>query len=288
MGNLISSFLHKYESIVSPPKPINSIPEVIIPRNRIFTNINHSKKGLIIGINYISNNIKNDDLNGCVNDLVNLKAFLKQRCFFSKGQIKTLENEQASKENIINEINNLVEYSNKNPQAELWFSYSGHGTSKHSFFEKDNKSEVICPSDYYKNGIIDDLWLQTNFIKKLNPKTKLFVLMDCCNSGSNMNLPYCYVNGEEQEREYNYDTESRLCTVLKISGCKDEQTSADYYDFSDGEYQGALTNSFLKVNHYDKLHENISSILDDLKQRNFIQRPVLAFSNKGDYNISLI
>ena len=108
MGNLISSFLHKYESIVSPPKPINSIPEVIIPRNRIFTNINHSKKGLIIGINYISNNIKNDDLNGCVNDLVNLKAFLKQRCFFSKGQIKTLENEQASKENIINEINNLV------------------------------------------------------------------------------------------------------------------------------------------------------------------------------------
>ena len=27
--------------------------------------------------------------------------------------------------------------------------------------------------------------------------------MDCCNSGTNMNLPYCYVNGEEQEREYN-------------------------------------------------------------------------------------
>jgi hypothetical protein len=288
MGNLISSFLHKYESIVSPPRPINNIPEVIIPRNRIFTNINHSKKGLIIGINYISNNTKNDDLNGCVNDLVKLKAFLKQRCFFSKGQIKTLENKEANKENIINEINNLVEYSNKHPQSELWFSYSGHGTSKHSFFEKDNKSEVICPCDYYKNGIIDDLWLQTNFIKKLNPKTKLFVLMDCCNSGSNMNLPYCYVNGEEQEREYNYDTESNLCTVLKISGCKDHQTSADYYDFSDGEYQGALTNSFLKVNHYDKIHENISSILDDLKERNFIQQPVLAFSNKGDYNISLI
>ena len=42
--------------------------------------------------------------------------------------------------------------------------------------------------------------------------------MDCCNSGTNMNLPYCYVNGEEQEREYNKDGE--LCTVLKLSGCR--------------------------------------------------------------------
>lgn len=286
MGNWISSLIYNYESIMTPVKP-NNIPEIIIPRNRIFTNINHCKKGLIIGINYTSNNKNNDDLKGCVNDLVNLKAFLKTRCFFSKGQIKTLENKEASKENIIKEIENLVLYSNINPQSELWFSYSGHGTSKHSFFEKDNKSEVICPSDYYKNGLIDDVWLQNNFIKKLHPKTKLFVLMDCCNSGTNMNLPYCYVNNKEQEREYNNDNQN-LCTVLKLSGCRDDQTSADYYDFSDDEYQGALTNSFLKLNHYNKFYENISSITNDLKDRNFTQRPVLAFSNKGDYEISLI
>lgn len=285
MGNWITTLIYNHDSIMTPTKP-NNIPENFIPRNRIFTNINPLKKGLIIGINYTSNNNNKDNLKGCVNDLVNLKVFLKKRCFFARGQIKTLENSEASKENILKEIEKLVHYSNINPQSELWFSYSGHGTSKHSFFEKDNKSEVICPSDYDKNGVIDDVWLQNNFIKKLHPKTKLFVLMDCCNSGTNMNLPYCYVNDEEQEREYNKDGE--LCTVLKLSGCRDDQTSADYYDFSDSEYQGALTNSFLKINHYNKFYENISSITRDLKDRNFTQRPVLSFSNKGEYEISLI
>ena len=138
MGNILSLFLpNNYINVPSPgkPNPIE-LPEPIVVKDRIFTNINHNKKGLIIGINYITNNIKNDDLNGCVNDMNNIKQFLKQQCFFSRGQIKLLENSNATAINIKKELNELVKYSKNNKGSEIWFSYSGHGASTHSFFEK--------------------------------------------------------------------------------------------------------------------------------------------------------
>jgi len=258
----------------------------VIERNCMFSNINHKKKALIIGINYIVNTSENDNLNGCVNDMVNILSFLKEKCFFVNDQIKLLENGLATKTSIIDNIKELVDYSNLYHNSELWFSYSGHGTSKHSFFEEDNKSEVICPSDYQTSGFIDDTWLKHNFICKLHPSTKLFVLMDCCNSGSNMNLPYCYKNEEETEREYKIENE--LCNVIKISGCRDDQTSADYFDRSESEWQGALTNEFLKSEHNNSFIENISILNNNLKERRFGQRPVLSFSIKGSMNKTLV
>ena len=288
MGLLFSYILKNphNESPIIPPS--NEIPDNEYVKNRIFTNINHRKKGLIVGINYVTNNEKNDNLKGCTNDMRNIKAFLKEKCFFSRGQIKCLENGEASRKNIENELNNLVSYSNIYPGAELWFSYSGHGTSKHSFFEKDNKSEVICPSDYQENGLIDDIWLQKQFISRLHPKTKIFVLMDCCNSGSNMNLPYCIKKDNiEEKREYNYDL-TNICSVVKLSGCRDDETSIDYFDYTDYEYQGALTNSFLNTNHYNSLSGNIVDFKKNMKEKGFTQRPVLAFSKQGGADISLL
>ena len=37
------------------------------------------KRALLIGINYDEDKFKDDDLNGCVNDLNNLKKFLKEK-----------------------------------------------------------------------------------------------------------------------------------------------------------------------------------------------------------------
>lgn len=294
MGVLFSSILlnhYNYENVVKPSSNNNSSNEISdneYVKNRIFTNINHRKRGLIIGINYVTNKEKNDNLNGCANDMKNVKAFLKEKCFFSKGQITCLENGEASRKNIENEIKKLISYSNNYPGSELWFSYSGHGTSKHSFFEKDNKSEVICPSDYQTNGLIDDIWLQKEFISRLHKKTKIFVLMDCCNSGSNMNLPYCIKKDNiEEKREYNYDL-TNICSVVKLSGCRDDETSIDYFDYTDYEYQGALTNSFLNTNHYNSLSANIVDFKKNMKEKGFTQSPVLAFSKEGGADISLL
>ena len=244
------------------------------------------KYGLLVGINYITNETEEDDLQGCVNDMDNLSTYLQEHCHFNKEQLSLLKNKEASRENIIKELNYMVFHSHKFPNSELWFSYSGHGSTEFSFFEKDNQSEVICPSDYITAGMISDVWLQDNFIRKLHKDTKLFVLMDCCHSGSNMNLPYELVQGREEKREYNYN--ENLCTIVKMSGCRDDQTSADYYDNQEREYQGALTNEFLKLNAQSSMATNIQIMERNLINRQFTQRPVLAFSNVTCSEMTLV
>ena len=285
MGNFISH-IKKYIYSDSKTKLNSTYIENNICMKRMFTNINPRKKALVIGINYISNNKNNDDLQGCVNDANNIKYFLNKRCFFSKDQITSLMNEKASKRNIVKELNNIIDYSINNKYSEIWLSYSGHGTQKHSFFEKDNKSEVICPSDYKKSGYISDSFLQKEFVEKLDSTTKIFILTDCCNSGSNFNLPYHYENGSDIMREHNYKT--KLCTIIKLSGCQDDQTSMDYFDFSEQEYQGALTNVFLKQNHYKSIFDNIIPINSSLKKQNFEQLPVISYTALECKEITLI
>lgn len=271
------------EDISYNVEEVSELP--VVNTKKMFTK-SSNKLGLLVGINYVSNESENDDLNGCVNDMCNLFDFLQNDCHFFEEQITILENKHATYENIMIELGHLVYHSNKFPGTEIWFSYSGHGTSKYSFFEQDNRSEVICPSDYQTAGLISDVWLQENFIRKLHKDTKLFVLMDCCNSGSNMNLPYTFENGMETMREYEYNNE--LCDIVKMSGCRDDQTSADYYDNIDKEYQGALTNEFLKLDYHSSMATNIQTVVRNLTYRGFSQRPVLSFSNEKCSEMTLI
>ena len=256
----------------------------------IFT-LSNEKKALVIGINYITDQFDNNDLNGCVNDMNNITSFLRDKCVFLTDDITTLCNSEASRENIENELTNLVVFSHQNPGSEIWLSYSGHGSNMNSYTEEDSKSEVICPSDYATNGIITDSWIQTNFVQGLEKTTKVFVLMDCCNSGSNLNLPYRYKFGDimSNDSSYTVDELVNLCNIVKISGCEDDQTSADYFERKDNEFQGALTNGFLhSPNGGDKdIIHFYNNILSYLISRGFTQRPVLSFSNGKMMNSKL-
>lgn len=264
---------------------VESIEEEEEDTNEFIYTYTNEKKALLIGINYNEDDFKGDDLNGCVNDMNNLKKFLINKCHFLEEDIKTLCNNEATRDNIWDELANLLVFSHQNPGAEIWLSYSGHGSNITSFTEDDFKSEVICPSDYSTNGIITDEWMQNNFVKGLEKNTKMFVLMDCCNSGSNLNLPYRFKYGDVVRNDNNYTQEEldNLCYIVKISGCEDDQTSADYFERQDNEFQGALTNGFLYFSEKVKTqHNNITffynNVLSYLTYRGFTQRPVLAFS----------
>jgi hypothetical protein len=239
------------------------------------------KRALLIGINYDEDQYKDDDLNGCVNDLNNLKKFLKEKCDFQEEEIITLVNTEATKEAIEMEILNLSYFSFANPGANVWFSYSGHGTR--FVIDHSKTSEVLCPYDYLHKGVISDSWLKTNFVNLLHTDTNAFVLMDCCNSGSNLNLPFRYNIVDRvslHDTGYNELQLKELCNIVKISGCEDDQTSADYFDRIDNEFQGALTNNFL--DNFENSDKNIlDSYLDvivSLKKERFSQRPVLSFT----------
>ena len=107
---------------------VEEVPELpVVNTKKMFTETSN-KLGLLIGINYVANESKNDDLYGCVNDMNNLCEFLQNDCHFFKEQLTVLENKDASYENIKKEIESLVSYSNIFHDSEIWFSYSGHGT----------------------------------------------------------------------------------------------------------------------------------------------------------------
>ena len=259
-------------------------------KTTMFT-VSNEKRALVIGINYDEDQFQGDDLQGCVNDMNNIKQVLQERCYFLDEDITTLKNSEATRDNIEEELLNLVIFSHKNPGSEIWLSYSGHGSNVNSFREEDLKSEVICPSDYAKRGVITDTWIQENFVQGLEKTTKVFVLMDCCNSGSNLNLPYRYNRGDiiNNDSSYTIDELENLCNIVKISGCEDDQTSADYYERKENEFQGALTNGF--IHFHDDNDKSIihfyNNILAYLTFRGFTQTPVLTFSNTNMLNSNL-
>ena len=249
---------------------------------RIFTE-NKVKKALLIGINYETNNTSDDDLRGCVNDVNNLQDYLLNKCMFTKDQMTILTGADATKENIINELNELVHFAHNNVVSELWLSYSGHGSQVNSFTESDGKNEVLCPVDYLRNGIISDDYLKTQFLEKLPKTTKLFVVMDCCHSGSNMDLTYAIENGDIINRH-----ESEIdAKVVKLSGCLDSQVSMDAYNHKMKEFQGAFTDAFLHTNGNCKTCELVNNINTYLQTKKYAQISQLSFSKKELVNYCL-
>ena len=146
----------------------------------------------MIGINYKNNIYNISELSGCIDDCYTLKNFFinKKNIHFDNLLLLNDNSEKKpTKYNILNELKNLLNNSDDNDV--LIFSYSGHGYYIHdnSNDEIDNKDEVIVTID--GKLIKDD---ELRFIINQNQKknTKLFVIFDCCHSGTIMDLKYNY------------------------------------------------------------------------------------------------
>ncbi|CAN0121474.1 unnamed protein product [Ectocarpus fasciculatus] len=70
--------------------------------------------------------------------------------------------------------------------------YSGHGGSVKdtSGDEADNMDETLVPVDYKSSGQITDDEILKELVMVLPEGVTLTVVMDCCHSGSILDLPY--------------------------------------------------------------------------------------------------
>jgi hypothetical protein len=79
------------------------------------------------------------------------------------------------------------------PGDALFLHYSGHGSEQADTNgdEKSGMDQVLVPVDYNTGGrmIVDDWVLQT-LVLPLPENVHMFAVMDCCHSGSIMDLPY--------------------------------------------------------------------------------------------------
>lgn len=201
--------------------------------------IKNNKKALLIGINYIGTE---NELNGCVNDVLAVKERITNNGFNNIVMLTDNTSLKPNKINILNAFKNLLVNSKEGDL--LFFLYSGHGSYT---LDKNNDEitgydQMIVPCDL--NPIIDDE-LKSIIQSNLKSNVTLFAMFDSCFSGSVLDLKFQYMDSLNYDNFTQNDKElETLGNVFMISGCNDYQTSADA-EFN-GKSNGALTWSLLE------------------------------------------
>jgi hypothetical protein len=268
-----------------------------------------AKRALLIGINRYR--IPGADLRGCVNDVKNIKSVLTKHCGFPANGIKTLTDGKASTQNMEAAIGDLLGKAKRGDV--LLLHYSGHGSNvpDKNGDEADFRDEILCPTDLdWKKPLTDD-WLRQTF-DSLPSGVNLTVIFDCCHSGTATRAivppdapikerylpsPWDLVAvesgrslrgrvrvgvGAPQRKARSgargpADVVDTKIPELLITGCRDDQTSADA--FIRGSYNGALTYHLVAALNakrgklsYRDLH---TDALDRVRQGRFDQVPQL-------------
>ena len=219
------------------------------------------RRALLIGINYLGTP---SQLNGCINDINNVGSYLfNTRKYNSFIVLTDYTRFKPTKANILQAFNAL--FTNVRAGDELWFHYSGHG----SLLRDTNRDEesgfdsCICPLDYERAGFISDDVIRQMLAQRVPKGVKLYIVLDACHSGTGCDLRYKYDDNSYltnkpsspstplptkyiptdwslQQTSYEFKKYSKtIGEVYSISGCQDEQTSADA--FIEGQATGALT-----------------------------------------------
>jgi hypothetical protein len=248
---------------------------------------NTELKSLLIGINYTRTPTQ---LYGCINDAHNLQSYLTTKYNFNTNNVCVLTDNtivKPTRQSILKKYKDLL--MNAKSGDKLFFTYSGHGSYRTDVNkdEKDGKDELLITID--QQAISDD---ELKFIlnEHLPEGVTLFILFDCCHSGTLMDLKYNYLSGNDplnDQVEINESTSETKSNVFLISGCFDSQTSAD--TFIDNKYQGALTWSFLKVmtEHTNLTWKSLLINMRDLLKPNYSQIPQLSSGKMIDINSPL-
>src|SRR3989338_197580 len=227
---------------------------------------------LLIGINYYNTTYQ---LNGCINDVNQMRVYLRNYQKIPKNHIYTLTDNNPKR---MPTYRNIMAYFKKMTKLKrakkIWIYYSGHGTyiRDRNNDELDNRDESIVPCDFKKTNYITDDILNAIF-RKFVKSCKVIFIADCCNSGTVADLPYRYDTHDKNLIENNV----RLMrnNILSITGCADNQSS--YESFINGQTRGALTNAFISIMIRTKGKLSCFNMLNSLRiymlKNNFNQAP---------------
>ncbi len=238
------------------------------------------KRALNIGIDYEGGEL---ELQGCSRDIADLTAWLHER-----GYDCTVLTDDTARaivahgtpdgETIRAELRAL--FTSAAEKQVLQLSAHGTYTPDGDGDEADGHDEVVIAGDY--TYIFDD---ELRELLALAPAHRtVFILADCCHSGSMFDLSFEYsVGGGTTERPG--DPAAVRADAVCISGCQDEQTAADAWDASARTFRGAMTAAFL-----DELHQAtpftpvgtfFEGVCARLRAQGHSQRPKLTFSRAG-------
>lgn len=165
--------------------------------------MNGAKRAILIGINYVG---QKGQLSGCHNDVANIKKHLiEKEGFLEKDMLILMDDgrhHQPTRKNIMDAFARITQYSKAGDT--VFVHYSGHGgrVVDRDGDEDDGYDETLIPVDFKSAGQIVDDEVFIHLVKKMPKDVHVTVLMDCCHSGTALDLPY-NVNATESKMHDN-------------------------------------------------------------------------------------
>merc|ERR1719330_415470 len=149
-------------------------------------------RALLVGINYPGTNA---ELRGCHNDVETMKTYLLDHGYSEEDmriQMDDGEHEDPTYANIVAGMQWLVQGAEQGDS--LFFHYSGHGASVRDDDgdEEDGKDEALVPADYQSAGLLRDDDTFKYLVAPLQEGAWLTCVLDCCHSGTILDLPYVF------------------------------------------------------------------------------------------------
>ena len=201
----------------------------------------------------------------------------------------------------------------------LVLHYSGHGGNiiDRNRDEADGRDETLIPLDFQTAGEITDDWLFENLISKVPKDVTLWCFLDCCHSGTAIDLKHNYQSNckyrkgiipenlvykkEEWTDSFIFSLERSkdvVGNVCLFSGCQDKETSADTFINNTG--QGAFTYCLLETlktnlqentlrykNGTLKLRSVLKEVNCRLDSNGFTQNTQISLSKKENFETTL-
>lgn len=263
-----------------------------------------SKYAVLIGINKYDPSL-DANLNGCVNDVEAMYDILVNTYNFPPDNIRMVTDFRATGDEIFSRIEWLIDHTI--PGDELVLHYSGHGSQvrdRDGDELADELDEIICPTDLDWDYPFTDDDIAHLFKQKVDGVSLTFIC-DSCHSGSiskELKMSAAptttvlsprprYIKPPVDILYRGVDRDLPVNTFgavnkevgpidqkhVLLSGCRDDQTSADAY--IDGKWQGALTASLIKAiknnpyRDWASIHAEVISILN---VGGYSQRPQLS------------
>jgi len=247
-------------------------------------------KALLIGINYLTSSKYR--LSSPINDVNIIKDFLINYLNYNEEDIIILsdspkEKESASFFNIVKHLKLLA--TEMTSQDFLFMYFSGHGGSVVDINgdETDRKDEMFLPQDWQVSYISDDLFKSL----LLDYKCKLFIMFDCCNSGTICDLKFSYNIKDNTLMNYLKKVDDDVPDIVCVSSSGENKNSFEKYinknliNTDVNKFYGEFTIFFVHILKY-YLEENLSFenfIYNDLiKLMNYYVNPL----PDGDFSVS--
>jgi len=241
------------------------------------------RRALLVGINYTGSQA---ELKGSINDVRNMNMLLTDTFGWSFSSIRVLTDDNPAamptRSNILAALQWLS--AGARPGDVVIFHFSGHGAQQRDANgqQEHGMNEAILPCDFSQSGmIIDDLICEL-LVRRLPEQSRLTCLLDCCHTGTGLDLPYKWTGRTwlEETNPCHMFADVQLFTGFEGGDCS---ADANMLYAAPG---GAMTTAFCDVLRetpclsYPELMNRLNQLL---RMRGLAQQAQLTSSQRFDF-----